>query len=388
MNKQVKMIALVAGEASGDLLGSHLIEALKQSLPNARFIGIGGPKMQAAGMEIMFPMDKLAVFGVIDALIHYRELLGIRNKLKASLIATPPDLFIGIDAPDFNLDLEIVLKQRGIPTVHYVSPSIWAWRGERIHKIKNAVSHILTLFPFEAAIYEKAGIPVTYVGHPLADMLPEIPKRDLMREQMRIQKQTKVFALLPGSRRSEVRYLAATYIETARQILKKLPDAQFLVPLASRETRTIFEDTLWKLEAQELPITMLFGHAHDAMIAADGVLVASGTATLEAALLKRPMVITYKMLPLTYWLSKRKAYLPYVGLPNVLAGKFVVPEILQDDATPENLAQALLNLVGDKNAVAELEILFGHMHTQLKQDTAHKAAQAILPYLTDITAPA
>ena len=388
MNKQVKMIALVAGEASGDLLGSHLIEALKQSLPNARFIGIGGPKMQAAGMDIMFPMDKLAVFGVIDALIHYRELLGIRNKLKASLIATPPDLFIGIDAPDFNLDLEIVLKQRGIPTVHYVSPSIWAWRGERIHKIKNAVSHILTLFPFEAAIYEKAGIPVTYVGHPLADMLPEIPKRDLMREQMRIQKQTKVFALLPGSRRSEVRYLAATYIETARQILKKLPDAQFLVPLASRETRTIFEDTLWKLEAQELPITMLFGHAHDAMIAADGVLVASGTATLEAALLKRPMVITYKMLPLTYWLSKRKAYLPYVGLPNVLAGKFVVTEILQDDATPENLAQALLNLVGDKNAVAELEILFGHMHTQLKQDTAHKAAQAILPYLTDITAPA
>lgn len=386
MNKSVKTIALVAGEASGDLLGSHLIEALKLSLPNIRFIGIGGPKMQAAGMEIMFPMEKLSVFGFIDALRHLREILAIRNNLKASLIANPPDLFIGIDAPDFNLDLELVLKQRGIPTVHYVSPSLWAWRGERIHKIKVAVSHILTLFPFEAAIYEKAGIPVTYVGHPLADMLPEIPKRDLMREQMRIQKQSKVFAFLPGSRQSEVRYLAATYIETARQILNKEPNAQFLVPLASRETRTIFEDALWKLEAQELPITMLFGHAHDAMIAADGVLVASGTATLEAALLKRPMVITYKMLPLTFWLSKRKAYLPYVGLPNVLAGKFVVPEILQDDATPENLAQALLNLVGDKNAVAELEILFGHMHSQLKQDTAHKAAQAILPYLTDLTA--
>lgn len=386
MNQTVKTIAMVAGETSGDLLGSHLIEALKLSLPNTRFIGIGGPKMQAAGMEIMFPMEKLAVFGVIDALRHYREILGIRNKLKAALIANPPDLFIGIDAPDFNLDLEVVLKQRGIPTVHYVSPSIWAWRGERIHKIKSAVSHILTLFPFEATIYEQAGIPVTYVGHPLADMLPEFPKRNLMREQMRIHKQAKVFALLPGSRQSEVRYLAATYIETARQILKALPDAQFLVPLASRETRTIFEDTLWQLEAQELPITMLFGHAHDAMIAADGVLVASGTATLEAALLKRPMVITYKMLPLAYWLSKRKAYLPYVGLPNVLAGKFVVPEILQDDATPENLAQALLNLVADRNAVAELEILFGHMHTQLKQDTAHKAAQAILPYLTDLTA--
>jgi lipid-A-disaccharide synthase len=387
MNTSVKTIALVAGEASGDLLGSHLIEALKQSLPNIRFIGIGGPKMQSAGMEIMFPMEKLSVFGFIDALLHLREILGIRNKLKSFLLATPPDLFIGIDAPDFNLDLERVLKQRGIPTVHYVSPSLWAWRGERIHKIKLAASHVLTLFPFEAEIYEKAGIPVTYVGHPLADMLPEVPKRDLMREQMRIQKQSKVFAFLPGSRKSEVRYLAATYIETARQILIKEPNAQFLVPLASRETRTIFEDTLWKLEAQELPITMLFGHAHDAMIAADGVLVASGTATLEAALLKRPMVITYKMLPLTFWLSKRKAYLPYVGLPNVLAGKFVVPEILQDDATPENLAQALLNLVADKNAVAELEILFGHFHAQLKQNTAHKAAQAILPYLTDLTAP-
>ena len=388
MNSKVKTIAMVAGETSGDLLGSHLIIALKQSLPNTRFIGIGGPKMQAAGMEIMFPMEKLSVFGFIDALIHLREILGIRNKLKASLIANPPDMFIGIDAPDFNLDLEIVLKQRGIPTIHYVSPSIWAWRGERIHKIKHAVTRILTLFPFEAAIYEKADIPVTYVGHPLADMLPEKPNRELMREQMRIQKQAKVFALLPGSRQSEVKYLAATYIETARQILKSLPEAQFLVPLASRETRTIFENTLWKLEAQELPITMLFGHAHDAMIAADGVLVASGTATLEAALLKRPMVITYKMLPLTYWLSKRKAYLPYVGLPNVLAGKFVVPEILQDDATPENLTQALLNIVGNKVAVAELEMLFGDMHAQLKQETAHKAAQAILPYLTDSTATA
>lgn len=382
MKQNVKTIAIVAGEMSGDLLGGHLIEALKQSLPDARFIGIGGPKMQAAGMEIMFPMEKLSVFGYIDALRHLREILGIRNKLKAALIATPPDLFIGIDAPDFNFNLELALKQRGIPTIHYVSPSIWAWRGERIHKIKNAVSHILTLFPFEAAIYEKAGVPVSYVGHPLADMLPEVPKRDLMREQMRIHAKSKVFALLPGSRQSEVRYLAETYIQTAKLILQKLPGAQFLVPLASRETRTIFEDTLWKLEAQELPITMLFGHAHDAMIAADGVLVASGTATLEAALLKRPMVITYKMLPLTYWLSKRKAYLPYVGLPNVLVGKFVVPEILQDDATPENLAQALLNLVNDKDAVAELEILFADMHTQLKQDTAHKAAQAILPYLT------
>ena len=381
MSQSVKTIAMVAGEASGDLLGSHLMEALKQEMPDVRFVGIGGPKMQAAGMQVLFPMEKLAVRGYVEVLRHYREIVGIRSKLRAQLIANPPDLFIGVDAPDFNLDLELALKKRRIPVVHYVSPSIWAWRGERIRKIKRAVSHILALFPFEAPLYEKAGVPVTYVGHPLADMLPDMPNRAAMREQMRLPKQAKVFALLPGSRQSEVKQLAATYIETAKLIFHKLPDAQFLVPLASRETRIIFENMQWKLEAQELPITLLFGHAQDAMIAADGVLVASGTATLEAALLKRPMVITYKMPGFTYWLSKRKKYQPYVGLPNILAGKFVVPELLQEDATPENLAQALLNLVADKQAVAELEEIFTDMHAMLKQDTAHKAAQAILPYL-------
>ena len=381
MQHSIKTIAMVAGEASGDLLGSHLMEALRQCVPDVRFIGIGGPKMKAAGMEVLFPMEKLAVNGYVEVLRHYREIVGIRNQLRAQLISNPPDLFIGVDAPDFNLDLELALKKRGIPTVHYVSPSIWAWRGERIHKIKRAVSHILALFPFEAPLYEKAGVPVTYVGHPLADMLPDMPDRTAMRELMRLPRQAKVFALLPGSRQSEVRQLAKTYIETAKLIFNKLPDAQFLVPLVSRETRTIFENMQWKLEAQDLPITLLFGHAHDAMIAADGVLVASGTATLEAALLKRPMVITYKMPGFTYWLSKRKQYNPYVGLPNILAGKFVVPELLQEDATPENLAQALLNLVADKQAVAELEEMFTDMHVTLRQDTAHKAAQAILPYL-------
>jgi len=382
MNQNVKTIALVAGEASGDLLGSLLMEAIKQAVPNVRFIGIGGPKMQAVGMEVLFPMEKLAVNGYIEVLRHYRELVGIRRSLRNRFIAEPPDMFIGIDAPDFNLDLEMALKQRGIPAVHYVSPSIWAWRGERIHKIKQAVSHILALFPFEAPLYQQADVPVTYVGHPLADMLPDVPKREEMREQMRIlPRNAKIFALLPGSRQGEVRRLAKTYVETAKLILQKLPDAQFLVPLASRETRTIFENEIWRQEAQHLPITLLFGHAHDAMIAADGVLVASGTATLEAALLKRPMVITYKLSPLTYWIAKRKQYLPYVGLPNILAGKFVVPEILQDDATPENLAQALLNLVNNKHAVAALEETFSKMHQTLRQDTAQKAAAAILPYL-------
>ncbi len=381
MAQQGKVIAMVAGEASGDLLGSHLIDAIRRTRPDVRFIGIGGPKMQAAGMEVLFPMEKLSVNGYIEVLRHLPELLSIRGKLRRALCATPPDLFIGVDAPDFNFGLEHALKKRGIPVVHYVSPSLWAWRGERIHKIKRAVSRVLALFPFEPAIYEKAGVPVTYVGHPLADLLPLKPDRQAMREQMRVTEKETVFAFLPGSRQGEVRRLAALYIETARLILEKLPNARFLVPLATRETRTLFEEVQWKMDARQLPMSLLFGHAHDAMIAADCVLVASGTATLEAALLKRPMVITYRVPGLTYRLMKRKAYLPYVGLPNILAGRFVVPELLQDDATPENLAQALLNLVSNKQRVAELEQLFTGMHETLKQDTASKAAQAVLQYL-------
>ena len=382
MIKPVKVIGIIAGEASGDLLGSHLMEALKLAMPDVRFIGIGGHKMQAVGMQVLFPMEKLAVRGYVEVLRHYCEIVGIRRKLQAHFCTNPPDLFIGVDAPDFNLDLELKLKERGIPVIHYVSPSIWAWRGERIHKIKRAVSHILALFPFEAPLYKKAGIPVTYVGHPLADMLPAVPNRAAMRVQMRLSMKNKVFAFLPGSRQSEVRFLAATFIETARLILQKLPEAIFLVPLASSETRRIFKEALWQCDGHDLPITILFGHAHDAIIAADIVLVASGTATLETALLKRPMVITYKMPALSWWLMQRKKYQPYVGLPNILAGKFVVPELLQKDATPENLRQALLNLLFDDQAVAELEAIFTDMHSTLRQGNAHKAAQAILPYLS------
>ncbi len=381
MAAQEKVIAMVAGEASGDLLGSYLMKAIKQARPGVRFIGIGGPKMQSEGMEILFPMEKLAVNGYVEVLKHLFEILGIRSKLRATLSSDKPDLFIGVDAPDFNLGLEIALKRRGIPVVHYVSPSIWAWRGKRIHKIKRAVNRILALFPFEAPLYERAGVPVTYVGHPLADMFPVNPDRQAMREQMRIMEGETVFAFLPGSRQGEVRRLAHTYIETARLILEKMPKARFLVPLATRETRTIFEEEQWRMEAQQLPMSLLFGHAHDAMLAADCALVASGTATLEAALLQCPMVITYKVPGLTYWMMKRKAYLRYVGLPNILAGKFVVPELLQDDATPENLAQALVNLASNKQAVADLRNTFAAMHTMLRQDTANKAAQAVLQYL-------
>ena len=376
-----QVIGIVAGEASGDLLASHLMAAIRQVRPDVEFVGIGGPRMQSAGMRVLFPMEKLAVFGYVEVLRHYREISGIRRKLKKHFLANRPALFIGVDAPDFNFGLEHTLKRNGITTIHYVSPSIWAWRGERIKMIRKAVTHMLALFPHEPKIYQDAGVPVSYVGHPLADMLPENPDRAAMREMMRIPLQAKVFAFLPGSRQSEVRQLAALYIETAKIILQDMPDARFLVPLASRETRAIFDQAIYDCKAEDLPFVLLFGHAQDAMTAADIVLVASGTATLECALLKRPMVITYRLNALTWRIMRRKSYLPYFGLPNILLGRFVVPELMQEDATPRNLAQALLNLLNDQNAVAELELIFGELHKTLRQNTAQKAADAVVSYL-------
>ena len=381
MTSGVIRIAMVAGEASGDLLASHLIQALKAKLPNAVFYGVGGPKMLGQGFKAWHPLEKLAVRGYVEVLKHYREISGIRKDLKRRLLADPPDVFIGVDAPDFNLDLEKALKQRGIPSIHYVSPSIWAWRGKRIHKIGAAVSRILALFPFEPALYEKQGIPVSYVGHPLADILPLEDGRNAARELLALSSQQPVFALLPGSRQSELHYMADTFIATAREIHKSLPNALFLVPMATRETRLLFESALYRCDARDLPIRMLFGHAHEAMMAADAVLVASGTATLEAALLKRPMAIVYKMAPFSHRLMRRMGYLPYVGLPNILAGRFVVPEFIQDDATPENLAQALLNFYADKATCARISDVFLDIHVQLKQNTAEKAAVAILDSL-------
>ena len=378
MSGQGVRIAMVAGEASGDLLASHLIAALKVRLQQACFFGIGGPKMDGQGFDSWFPLEKLAVRGYVEVLKQYREISGIRNTLKKRLLADPPDVFIGVDAPDFNLGLEKSLKQRGIPCVHYVSPSIWAWRGKRIHKIGAAVSHILALFPFEPKLYEQQGIPVTYVGHPLADMLPLDDGREEARTLLEIAAQRPVFALLPGSRQSELQYMADTFIAAAAEIHKALPEAQFLVPLATRETRLQFEEAIYRCNANNLPIRLLFGHSHEAMMAADVVLVASGTATLEAALLKRPMVIAYKMSAATHRIMRRMGYLPYVGLPNILAGRFVVPEFVQDEASPENLAQSMLNLYADKASCSRIGDVFRGIHLQLKQNTADKAADAIL----------
>ncbi|WP_374327470.1 lipid-A-disaccharide synthase [Azonexus sp.] len=378
----VLRIALVAGEASGDLLGAHLIAALKSRLPDAVFFGIGGPRMQGQGMDCWWPMGKLSVMGYWDALKHYREIAGIRRKLKKRLLEQRPDIFIGIDAPDFNLDLEAGLKSAGIPTIHYVSPSIWAWRGKRIRKIGRAVRRVLALFPMEPPLYQQAGIPVSYVGHPLADSIPLETNRQAVREKLALPRALPIFALLPGSRQGELGAMADTFVQTARLIRERYqPDAVFVVPLATRETRLQFEAAIHRGQAADIPFRLLFGHAQDAVGAADVALVASGTATLEAALIKRPMVITYKIAKFSYWLMKRMAYLPYVGLPNVLCGRFVVPEILQDEATPENLAEALNKLYEDEEAATAIEAAFTDLHLQLRQNTAEKAAQAVIECL-------
>ena len=392
-------IAIVAGEASGDLLGSHLIRALKAQRSDLTFIGIAGPKMMGEGAKSLFPIEKLSVRGYVEVLKHLYGLLKLRKSLYKQLLAEKPDIFIGIDAPDFNFWLERKLKKHGIPTIHYVSPSIWAWRGGRMGKIKRAVSHVLALFPFEPALYEKAGVPVTYVGHPLADELPLNPSKTAARELLKIEKNKLVIAMLPGSRQSEVKQHADLLIKTAQIISKENKNSQFsgvkfLVPLITRETRQLFQTALYNntnhnqanlnnddelLETLDLDI--LFGHAHDAMEAADIVIVASGTATLEAALLKKPMVITYRMPAISWQILKRMRYQPYVGLPNILAGKFLVPELLQNDATPQKLADAVARLLSDDAYLKEIKQEFTIIHHNLKQNSAKKAADVVLSYL-------
>ena len=374
-------IAIVAGEASGDLLGSHLMRALKAQRKDLTFIGIAGPKMMAEGAKSLFPIENLSVRGYVEVITHLYGLLKLRKNLLKQLLAEKPDIFIGVDAPDFNFWLERKLKKHGIPTIHYVSPSIWAWRRGRMSKIKRAVTHMLALFPFEPALYEKAGVPVTFIGHPLADEIPLRPNKNAVREILKIEKNKQVIAMLPGSRQSEVRQHAELFVNTAKIISQENTNTQFLVPLITRETRAIFEQALYKDMSQEIELNILFGHAHDAMEAADVVLVASGTATLEAALLKRPMVITYRMPTLSWWILKRMNYLPYVGLPNILAGKFIVPELLQKEATPQKLADAVSALLTDRNHTQIIKDEFTSIHQTLKQNSAKKAASVILSYL-------
>jgi lipid-A-disaccharide synthase len=380
-------IGIVAGEPSGDAIAASLIRALKVDYPELEFVGIAGPKMQSAGATSWFDMETLAVRGYVEVLKRFRKILAMRNQLKARLIEEKISLFIGIDAPDFNLGLAHQLKRAGITTVHYVSPSIWAWRGERIHKIKRAVDHMLTIFPFEQKIYDDAGIASTYVGHPFADDFPAVPQREAARTQLRLKPDQLVVSLLPGSRQTELDYHAQLFIETAKKFNVNFPNATFLVPLATRETREQFDTMRWKMGAQHLPMQILFGHANFALAAADVALVASGTATLEAAMLGCPHVIAYKMSPTTYRMMKKKAYLPYVGLPNILAAEWLVPELLQDDATPDNLAQALGNWVTHRDAANRLRARFRTIHESLSVDNAAQVRTALKPMLMRLQTP-
>lgn len=374
-------IGIVAGEASGDLLGSLLMRALQEHGIDAGFVGIAGPKMQARGAQSWFAMETLSVRGYVEALSNIRKILAIRRQLKQRFLNEPPKLFIGVDAPDFNLGLEARLKRAGVPTVHFVSPSIWAWRRGRIRKIRRAVSHMLTIFPFEEAIYAQAGIPASYVGHPLAHAMPQEPDRKAARLRLRLQPGGEYVVLMPGSRQSELKHLADTFIEAAKRLHQQRPGINFLVPMVSRETRHQFEVALYRCQAQDLPIRILFGHAHDALQAADAAMIASGTATLEAALLKCPHVLSYKVPWLTYQIMKRQAYLPYVGLPNILAKRLIVPELIQKAAQPEKLADEMLRLLTDTEARETMLDDFEAIRGSLKRDTPRLIAEALRPFL-------
>jgi lipid-A-disaccharide synthase len=374
-------VGMVAGEASGDQLAAHLIGALRERRPEMRFTGIGGPKMAAQGFVSEFPMEKLSVRGYTEALLNYREIMGIRRRLAKRMLAERPSLFIGVDSSDFNLGLERQLKNAGIPAIHYVSPAIWAWRRWRVRRIARSVTHVLCMFPFEAPLYDKAGVPATYVGHPLADVIPLDPKKDEAKAQLRLPARKLIVALLPGSRRSELRHMAAAFLLAAHRFRQEVPEVHFVCPMVTRETRDMFERAVYEQQQTELPLTLMFGHSHEALAAADLALVASGTATLEAALFKTPMVITYRQSPLSWALMRTMLYLPYVGMPNILAGEKLVPELLQGEATPGALAAALLALLRDAGARQRQVERFHEIHLLLRQNTAQKAADAILNIL-------
>ncbi len=369
-------IALVAGEPSGDLLAASLLGGLQAQLPaSSRYYGIGGPRMAAVGFDAHWPMDKLSVRGYVEALRHIPEILRIRGELKRQLLAEPPDAFIGVDAPDFNFGLEHALRDAGIPTVHFVCPSIWAWRGGRIKKIAKAVDHMLCVFPFETALLEKAGVASTYVGHPLADEIPLEPDTHGARIALGLPESGPVIAVLPGSRRSEIELIGPTFFAAMALMQQREPGVRFVMPAATPALRALLQPLV---DAHpQLSLTLTDGRSQVAMTAADAILVKSGTVTLEAALLKKPMVISYKVPWLTGQIMRRQGYLPYVGLPNILAGRFVVPELLQHFATPEALADATLTQLRDEANRRTLVQIFTDMHHALRQNTAQRAAEAV-----------
>ncbi len=369
-------IAIVAGETSGDMLGAGLIKSLKARYPDAQFEGVGGPLMQAHGFHSFVPMERLAVMGLVEVLGRLFELLKVRRDLVKYWKKNPPDVFIGIDAPDFNLTLEQKLRAAGIKTVHYVSPSVWAWRERRVFKIAKAVDLMLTLFPFEARFYEEHQVPVTFVGHHLADKIPFETPVAPAREMLGLDSKRPVICLMPGSRGGEVERLGALFLQTAKRMLLKRNDLQFIIPAVSVERRNQIEAMLAAYPAS-LPVKVVLGQSHTCMAAADTILLASGTATLEAMLLKKSMVVSYIVAPLTYKILKKLVTQPYISLPNLLAGRELVPEFIQHEATPENLSEALLVRLEDSDAMHQLHETFLFIHRQLKRNADDEAADAI-----------
>ncbi len=366
---------MVAGEASGDLLAGLLIQGLQQRWPQAQGFGIGGPRMTALGFDAWWPHERLAVRGYVEVLRHYRGIVAIREQLKQRLLASPPDVFIGVDAPDFNLDLEAQLKAAGIPTVHFVCPSIWAWRPERIEKIQRSVDHMLCIFPFEPELLARAGIEATYVGHPLAQTIPMTPDRVTARQSLGLNPDRPLVALLPGSRQSEIEHLVPRFIQAAQIMQKKQPLLQFVLPAIPSLQASV--QSLVDAQGGLSGLHLLKAQSHQALAACDVTLIASGTATLEAALFKRPMVIGYHMNWLSWQIMKRKKLQPWVGLPNILCQDFVVPEFIQDQCTPEALASATLEWLAHPDRVAALQTRFEQLHQTLQCDTADLATHAL-----------
>jgi len=371
-------LALVAGEVSGDMLAAKLMAGLSPRLPGVTFSGIGGPRMHEQGLVSDVAMETLTVRGLLPVLLRYRELKGIQNTLRDRLLLEKPAAFIGADYPGFNLGLEEQLRAAGIPTVHFVGPQIWAWRGGRIKKIQRAVSHMLLIFPFEEALYRDAGVPATYIGHPLAEQIPLQPDVAAARRALGIPLDARVVTVMPGSRMSEIKYLTEPYLRTVQLLAARDASVRFIAPMAGERQKAYFMQLMAQAGLQDVPLTLVDGQSHDCIAAADAVLAASGTATLEVALYKKPMVIAYKVLPAEWMLIRHMGYLPWIGLPNILAREFVVPEFLQHAATPAALADALWFQLTDENNRVRLQQRFLDMHHSLLRDSATLSADAVL----------
>ncbi|SHE64150.1 lipid-A-disaccharide synthase [Modicisalibacter ilicicola DSM 19980] len=370
-------VFLVAGELSGDILGAGLMQALKTRHPDVEFRGIGGPRMIGEGLESLYPLETLSVMGLVEVLKHLPELLKVRRALRREALAWRPDVMVGIDAPDFNLGLEKQLRAAGIPTAHYVSPSVWAWRQGRVRKIARAVDAILTFLPFEAAFYERHRVPVAFVGHPLADDMPLVNDRDAARQALGLKADVPLLALLPGSRANEIRFLGATFLEAAERLCERIPDLELVVPAASALRHQELEALLVNHPTLTERVHLLDGRSREAMTASDAVLLASGTAALEAMLCHRPMVVAYRMAPTTHWLARHLVKTDWISLPNLIARETLVPELIQHAATPEAIAEQLAVWFADPGARQDMERRFTTLHAALQRGASQRAAEAV-----------